>query len=218
MSKKLPASAVPVRLISGGKLSKKVSQSILNYRDGDGNHLNFSKHKSGYNKVLGMKRHETIYYRPEKKLWEATTGEFESEDHKIEFRIKLWCDIDDLAEATTVLKTIIKDMTNFDSCGRTFSFSESEQLGEDEIKEDTLMVLSDFVYSGTETKYRYKDTWKVSVKQTMVTLDSKITNTWTQTEITDFDTRKEHEGTQFSNKTDAKHIGVKKDRKRLYKR
>ena len=218
MTKKLPASAVPVRLISGGKLSKKVNQSILNYRDADGNHLRWSHHKSGYNKVLGQKKGETIYYKPEKKLWEYTSGEFESDGTKIEFRIKLWCDIDDEKEAKQVLSTIVKDLTNWDGCGKTFSISQGEQLSEHEVKEDTLMVLSDFEYKDTSTKYRYKDTWDVSVKQTMVTLDSKKANVWSQKEITDFDTRKEHEGTQYKNKTDADHIGVKKDRKRIYKR
>ena len=168
---KLPETAIPVRLISQGRISRRDPQDIFNYRYADGSMVDSTRQmKSKYWRIKGKERGETIYRIPSKICWELERKIEQSPTSPTQtYRMYLWTDIDDEKEASQLMKDIWTTRTTFpdaDSWIPKKITDLSKPLDEDEIK-----IMSDYShYEG----YRYINRWKVKTTNKTLSLSSKI--------------------------------------------
>jgi len=164
---KLPSSAIPVRLISQGRISKRDSQDIFRYRYADGTPVDFSRQSStGYWNVKGRGKGETIFRIPQRKAWVASL-EFTSKGRKNTYRVYLFTQIEKEAEARQLLKDIWTTRTNFPA---DFQIKQADIFSDTD--DDQVSIMSSYSYGSRE--YEYEDKFKVRTTSKSVVFQERL--------------------------------------------
>jgi len=184
---KLPETAIPIRLISGGKIGKRDYQMNHIYMDSEGRKLDIphmpmsdklsdrktkdaTRYKDGYMRIRGRTRGQVIYRMPLKKCWEiekkiTASGKTPTNT----YRMYLWTELDNKAEVTQMMKDIWTTRTTFPEPS-TWSAKEVTILDKP-LEEDQIKIMSEYVHG---EGYKYVDTWKVKTTQSTLQLTKKI--------------------------------------------
>lgn len=160
-----------IKLISGGRISKKQINFSKQYYRADGSKIDWdtdiSTHKDEYRKVLGMGRSESIFYIPMKtcfKLNGTIKGRRKNRDYELTQTLYLYSDIEDEDEAEKLLEKVWSKKTNFDS---KYTFSREEDVPAGDIGEDQFRIKAKYVEGA---KREYEDQYATEVTNTRINL------------------------------------------------